>query len=64
MRNLLDKFLQAGIRLLMLTGVAFTVTASYGPPPEHLYGAEPEYQADQQKLEQQLTQTDNSINHQ
>ncbi|MBR6017605.1 MAG: hypothetical protein IK073_03170 [Paludibacteraceae bacterium] len=31
MRLLLDKILQTGIRLCMLTGIAFTVTACYAP---------------------------------
>ena len=46
--------MRGGIKLLMLTGVAFTVTACYGvmTPPE-LQDNE-EYQADTQKVEQQL----------
>ena len=50
----LDKIIRGGIKLLMLTGVAFTVTACYGvmPPPELLDNEE--YQADTQKVEQQL----------
>lgn len=30
-----NKLLQGGIRLCMLSAVAFTVTACYGLPPEH-----------------------------
>ena len=33
LRPLFDKILQSGIRLVMLTGVTFTVTACYGLPP-------------------------------
>ena len=48
-----DKAMRAGIKLLMLTGVTFTVTACYGPmiPPDE---REPEYQEDSLRLEQQL----------
>ncbi|MBO4518492.1 MAG: hypothetical protein J5704_00470 [Paludibacteraceae bacterium] len=64
MRTLLDKILRASIKLCLLTGVAFTVTACYGvkEPPDYY---EPQRQADQQQLEQQLEQstttTDQSI---
>ena len=37
LRQLLDKMLQHAIRLVMLTGVTFTVTACYGLPPERRY---------------------------
>ena len=57
MRTLLDKMLRGSIKLVMLTGVAFTVTACYGTPPREYYN-EPEYQADAQQVEQQLVQTD------
>ena len=54
MRSLLDKILRGGIKLSLLTGVAFTFAACYGPcPPPN----DPDYQADQQKLEQQLLTT-------
>ena len=33
MRTLIDKILRTGIRLCMLTGVAFTFAACYGPDP-------------------------------
>ena len=35
-RTQLDTLVRAGIKLVMLTGVAFTVTACYGVPPEAL----------------------------
>ncbi len=54
MRTTIDKFLQLGIKLCMLTGVAFTFAACYGPPPERRWQNEPEFQQDQQKMEQQL----------
>lgn len=59
MRTFIDKFLRAGIKLCLLTGVAFTVTACYGVknPPEL---DNPQHQADQQQLEQQLTQSTTS----
>ena len=41
-RQLIDRFFQGAIRLVMLTGVAFTVTACYGPPPERYYYSEPD----------------------
>ena len=55
MRRLLDKILRASIKVCLLTGVAFTVTACYAPanPPEI---DDPHRQADQQQLEQQLVQ--------
>ena len=63
MRTLIDRFLQLGIKLCLLTGVAFTFAACYGPPPErHCYGPaptrerynDPEYQNAQLQVEQQL----------
>lgn len=55
MRLLLDKILQSGIRLCMLTGIAFTVTACYAPPP---YDPDMEewtrYHEDSLKVENQL----------
>ena len=52
-RFCLDKILRASIRLAMLTGVAFTVTACYGVVPRDW--EDPAYQADTQQVEQQLT---------
>lgn len=56
MRTLIDKILRAGIKLCLLTGVAFTFAACYAPAPlPEEYNA-PDYQAAQQKMEQQLNQ--------
>lgn len=57
MRKIIDKILRASIKVCLLTGVAFTVTACYAPanPPE-----DPHHQEDQQKLEQQLVQNTSS----
>lgn len=56
MRTLYDRILQAGIKMCMLTGVAFTFAACYGTvPPDH-WQNEPDYQKAQQKMEQQLNQ--------
>ncbi len=64
MRNLLDKILQAGIKLCLLTGVAFTFAACYAPDPNFRDWEEPEqYKQDQQKLEQQLTEYGNQEIH-
>ena len=58
MRTLIDKILQAGIKLCLLTGVAFTFASCYGtPPPDRWRDLEPDYQQAQQKMEQQLSQT-------
>lgn len=59
MRTIIDKILRASIKVCLLTGVAFTVTACYGVknPPEI---DNPHRQADQQKLEQQLVQNTSS----
>lgn len=48
---LIDRVLRAGIKLCMLTGVAFTLAACYGPTYNF---EEPEYQNDQQQLEKRL----------
>ena len=54
-RFCLDNILRAGIKLAMLTGVAFTVTACYGvPPEERRYYDNATYQEESQQLEQQL----------
>ena len=52
MRKLLDHILKMGIKLCLLTGVAFTFAACYGPEPR--WQNEPDFQKDQQKMEQQL----------
>lgn len=55
MRELLDKIFRAGIKLCMLTGVAFTVTACYGVPPDKReWYNDPSYEADTQQVEQQV----------
>lgn len=62
MREMIDKTLKLGIKACMLTGVAFTMTACYGTPPERFYGENPDFQDAQQKTEQQLHEaaTENS----
>ena len=54
MRILWDKILRMGIKLCMLTGVAFTFAACYAPttPPDRWI--EPEYKQDQEQVEQQI----------
>ena len=54
MRTFLDKILRLGIKLCMLTGVTFIFAACYGPGPREEWYNDPEYQADQQQVEQQL----------
>jgi len=54
--------MRAGIRLAMLTGVAFTVTACYGVPPQNRdWLDDPAYQADTQQVEQQLAVEEETI---
>lgn len=53
MRKLIDTFLRFGIKLCMLTGVAFTFAACYAPA-EPRWENEPDYNKAQQKMEQQL----------
>ena len=53
MRKLIDQFLQMGIKLCLLTGVAFTFAACYAPA-EPRWENEPDYNKAQQKMEQQL----------
>ena len=51
MRALLDKIFRAGIKLCMLTGVTFLVTACYAPAnPPDIYGDE--YKQDHERMEQ------------
>lgn len=47
-----NKLLQGGIRLCMLSAVAFTVTACYGLPPED-YRAIPPDQPDMDSIRQE-----------
>ena len=56
MRNLLNTLLQSGIKLCLLTGVAFTFAACYGPAPMPEPYNEPEFRQDQDRVEQQLQQ--------
>ena len=49
-----DKMMRAGIKLAMLTGVAFTVTACYGVPQYREWFDDEAYQTDTQQVEQQL----------
>lgn len=53
MRILFDKILRTGIKACMLTGVAFTMAACYGPMPAP---EDPEQQENQEQVEQQLSQ--------
>jgi len=53
MRILWDKILRMGIKLCMLTGVAFTFAACYAPAPPDRW-IEPEYKQDQEQVEQQI----------
>ncbi|MEE1096402.1 MAG: hypothetical protein UH084_07535 [Paludibacteraceae bacterium] len=57
MRTLLDKILRAGIKVLMLTGITFTVTACYAPPP-HGYYNPPEQEDLEQRVLQAASSTD------
>ena len=55
MRKLFDRILRAAIKLCMLTGVTFLVTACYGPAPDaKSFGKQ--YEKDRQELEQRLAQ--------
>ena len=58
MRKLIDHILQTGIKLCLLSGVAFTFAACYGPAPnpERWEKNAPEFRQDQQQLEQQLAE--------
>ena len=51
-RIIIDKLLRTGIKLCMLTGVAFTFAACYGPVPDPM--RDPEYRDAQRKVEQQI----------
>ena len=55
MRTLLDKILRTGIKVLMLTGITFTVTACYAPPPPDYYNP-----PEQEELEQRVLQAASS----
>ncbi len=49
-----DTIMRTGIKMTMLTGVAFAVTACYGPVNRPEDYNDPEFQTDTQQLEQQL----------
>ena len=53
-REWIDTICRTGIKALMLTGVAFTMAACYGPPPERNFQEEPAFQQDQQQVEETL----------
>ena len=53
-REWFDKVCRVGIKALMLTGVAFTMAACYGPPPERQWHDEPEFQEEQAQVEEQV----------
>ena len=54
MCKVLDHILRGGIKLCMITGVALTMAACYGPVPPPEVRDNPEYQKDQQQTEQQI----------
>ena len=53
MRQVIDTIFRWGIKLAMLTGVTFTMTACYGVVPNQ-YAEDEEYQVDSQRVEQVL----------
>ena len=58
MRKSIDKMFQAAIRLCMLTGVTFLVTACYGVAPEPRPDMDEELNYIEQTLEDSLTNDD------
>lgn len=57
MRVLIDRTLRLGIKLCMLTGVAFTFASCYGlPPKEAPWYNDPVYQQEQEQVDQQIHQ--------
>lgn len=54
MRNFIDHILQKSIKLCLLTGVAFTFAACYGPPPDRTWQDEPAFTEDQQQVDEIL----------
>lgn len=56
MRKFIDRIFRASIKLAMLTGVAFTMAACYGPPPEQRWQDEPDFEEEQSQVEACLTQ--------
>ena len=61
MRTLIDKICRLGIKLCMLTGVAFTMAACYGPPPSRYLENEPDFPESQQKIEEQINETASEV---
>lgn len=59
MRTLLDKMFKVGIRLCMLTGISFIVTACYGVM-EPQQGYEDDYQTRQENVEKQIQELQNN----
>ena len=57
-REWFDRLCRSAIKMLMLTGVTFTMATCYGPPPERQYGEEPEWQEDQEQVENTLIRTE------
>ncbi len=57
-REWIDKMLRSAIRLAMLTGVTFVVTACYGPPmrPDRYEPDPPQPQEGEQVVQQLLNQ--------
>ena len=55
LRKLFDYVCRTGIKAVLLTGVAFTMAACYGPPPERHWQDEPAFQEDQEKVEDSLS---------
>jgi len=66
MRNIIDKIFRAAIKLCLLTGVAFTVTACYGVRPDpYPYGEEPDQvQQKRLKMEQKIKQMQDELSEQ
>lgn len=53
MRNVIDRILRMGIKLCLLTGVAFTFAACYGPAPTR-YEDDPAFVEDQEQVDEVL----------
>ena len=61
MRKLIDKIFRVSIQICMLAGVAFTFASCYGPAPSRRWMNEPDFQENQQQLDQQLTITEQEV---
>ena len=57
---IIDNIFRWSIKLAMLTGVTFTMTACYGVVPNQ-YAEDEEYQADTQRVEQVLAAPEEEI---